>query len=88
MRVKGYIQDRLMKITVLEMNNRTSLKFEYDLLEQTFKFTESLGIPDIEKKVNVDFRNKVMQIFQEMSEMRTSVHHDNLPEDNEFPIII
>ena len=41
MRITGEISDPLMKITVLEMNSRTSIKFEFDSMEQTYKLNDN-----------------------------------------------
>jgi hypothetical protein len=40
MRIVGYIEHPVLKITVMQMNNRFVLKLEANMLEQTYKFHE------------------------------------------------
>ncbi|MBK7870450.1 MAG: hypothetical protein IPJ74_07085 [Saprospiraceae bacterium] len=38
MRIIGYIEHPVLKITVFKMDNKISIKFESGLYEQTYKF--------------------------------------------------
>jgi uncharacterized protein YxjI len=52
MRIVGYIEHPVLKITVMQMNNRFVLKLEANMLEQTYKFHEDDNLrtmADIEK---------------------------------------
>ena len=40
MRIVGQIEHPVIKITVMQMNNRYVLKLEANMLEQTYKFNE------------------------------------------------
>ena len=91
MRIVGHIEDPIMKITVLEMNHRLSLKFEHNLLEQTYKLQVDSGAEELTKLkslVTDEVRTKVMKQFNDMHELRKSLHADAGPETFQFPEII
>ncbi len=74
MRIIGAIHDDLMKITVLEMNLRVSLKFEFDFMEQTFKLNEEFDgnpVKILEDRLTPEVRVKVLETFKQMKETRT-----------------
>ena len=48
MRIIGEIPHDFMKITVFKMNNKLSIKFEHDLLEQIIKFRAGSPVCDLE----------------------------------------
>jgi len=58
MRIIGYIEHPELKITVFKMDNKISVKFEAELLEQTYKFRTSSLLDNIE-----DVRQLVDSIF-------------------------
>lgn len=81
MRIVGFIQHPVLKITVLQMNNRYVLKVEFDMLEQTYKFNEddnlrTLG--DIEKMVDVTFLSECFKRFSEMNMSRGEMYQRNI----------
>lgn len=91
MRIVGYIEDPAMKITVLQMNNRISIKFEWDLMEQTYKLNlgnSSNIMTLLESKLSVEFRRQVMNTFQEMKSSRQQLNQAEDINDIGFPEII
>lgn len=71
MRIIGYIEHPVMKITVFKMDNRITVKFEIGLYEQAYKFRIAEGIEtiqDIKKLVDADFQKKVLDQFEPMHE--------------------
>lgn len=68
MRVLAEIPHPQCKITVFHWNNRYLIKFEKDLLEQTFKVSEfDLTDPgDIQKMLTPTFIERAMQRFLAM----------------------
>ena len=76
MRIIGSIHDDLMKITVLEMNLRVSLKFEFDFMEQTFKLNEEFKgnpIQELEHRLTPAVRIEILETFKQMKDTRTSL---------------
>lgn len=92
MRIIGEFDVDQIKVTVFKMNERISLKFEYNLLEQTYKFRDGSGIStmeDIRNYCNQNTIAQVSQIFKNMGEARSAALSAliNTSED-EFDIII
>lgn len=92
MRIIGEFDLDQIKVTVFKMNERISLKFEYNLLEQTYKFRDGSGISNMEDIRNYCSQNTmthVQEIFKNMAESRSSALSSliNTSED-EFEIII
>ena len=92
MRIIGEFDVDQIKVTVFKMNERISLKFEYNLLEQTYKFRDGSGINSMEDIRNFCSQNtmtKFKEIFNNMAEARSSALSAliNTSED-EFEIII
>lgn len=92
MRIIGEFDLDQIKVTVFKMNERISLKFEYNLLEQTYKFRDGSGINSMEDIRNFCSQNTmthVKEIFKNMAESRSSALSAliNILED-EFDIII
>jgi hypothetical protein len=48
MRIIGEFDLDQIKVTVFSMNERISVKYEYNLLEQTYKFRDGSGIRTVE----------------------------------------
>ena len=66
MRIAGEIPHPILKITVLQMNNRYVLKLEANLLEQTYKFNEDDNLrtfEDVKKLVDEDFLTECIKRF-------------------------
>lgn len=71
MRIIGEIEGHPCKITVFEMEDKISIKYEVDLLEQTYKFRKSAilsNIQDVKKLVDERYINEVMVRFIEMKD--------------------
>ena len=67
MRITGYIEHPVFKITIFKMDNKFSVKFETPQFEQTYKFRIGEGIEneaDIRKLVDGPFITAVAQIFK------------------------
>lgn len=94
MRIAGHIEHPVLKITIFQMDNRFTVKFEDGTLEQAYKFRKSDTInnaADIQKLVDEKFTQDVLQ---QMKALR-NIHQDALarfhPEsddDDEFDDII
>ncbi|MCO6477834.1 MAG: hypothetical protein J5I94_14485 [Phaeodactylibacter sp.] len=71
MRIVGYIDHPVLKITIFQMENKLSVKLESGLFEQIYKFrTGGLvnTVEDIRKLVDDSF---ITEVLQEMSRMRS-----------------
>ncbi len=93
MRIEGYIEHPNMKITIFKMDNKTSIKFETGMYEQTYKFREMEHLNNMEKikeLVNEEFTNNVLAEFQKMHQFKNSALSNFLPkeEEEEFEEII
>lgn len=81
MRIVGNIDHPVLKITVMQMNNRYLLKLEANLLEQTYKFNEDdklRTLEDIEKLVDEDFLKECIKRFAEMNKSRGESYLRNI----------
>ncbi|MDB5226503.1 MAG: hypothetical protein JWN78_696 [Bacteroidota bacterium] len=81
MRIAGIIEHPVLKITVMEMNNRYVLKLEVNLLEQTYKFNEDDHLrtfEDIKKLVDEEFIKECMKRFAEMNKSRGETYMRNI----------
>lgn len=73
MRIIGEFDISGIKTTVFRMNERTSVKFEFNLLEQIYKFRDGSGIEtteDVRRFCSAEFVNKILEIFSSMDEAR------------------
>lgn len=64
MRIIGEIPHDILKITVFKMNDKTSIKFEHNLIEQIIKFREGSGIEtleDVEKLIDQSLLDDVIK---------------------------
>ncbi len=83
MRIVGNIPHPILKITVMQMNNRYVLKVEANMLEQTYKFHEDdrlRTLEDVEKLVDETFLNECIQRFAEMNKSRGESYQRNILE--------
>jgi hypothetical protein len=81
MRIVGYIEHPVLKITVMQMNNRFVLKLEANMLEQTYKFHEDDNLrtmADIEKLVDETFLNECLKRFSDMNKSRGESYQRNI----------
>ena len=77
MRIVGFIEHPIMKITVLQMNNKFVLKVEANMLEQTYKFHEDdnlRSMADLEKLVDETFLQECLQRFKDMNKSRGEMY--------------
>ena len=93
MRIVGYIEHPIMKITLFRMGENYSLKCETGQYEQIFKFRtgESFNHPDaIRKLVDEGFLDAVMEGMQHMRRLKAEAIERNQPagEPEEFDEII
>ncbi|MCB0507711.1 MAG: hypothetical protein R2739_08155 [Chitinophagales bacterium] len=81
MRIVGQIEHPIIKITVLQMNNRFALKLEDNLLEQTYKFNEDdrlRTLEDMDKMVDKTFLDECLQRFLDMNKSRGETYLRNI----------
>jgi len=81
MRIAGYIEHPIVKITVLHMNNRYVIKVEANMMEQTYKFHEDdklRTMADMEKLVDETFINECIKRFAEMNKSRGEMYQRNI----------
>jgi len=81
MRIVGYIEHPILKITVMQMNNRYVLKLEANMLEQTYKFHEDDNLrtmTDIEKIVDETFLQECLKRFSDMNKSRGEMYQRNI----------
>jgi len=93
MRVVGYIEHPVLKITLFQMHNKYSVKFETDLLEQTFKFRTGDAIEnlqDVRALVDAEFISRVEADFERMRNTQQAAFQRFLSkeEGSEFDEII
>ena len=81
MRIVGYIEHPVIKITVMQMNNRYVLKLEANMLEQTYKFNDDDNLrtmADIVKMVDESFLNECLKRFSDMNKSRGETYQRNI----------
>lgn len=81
MRIVGEIAHPIIKITVLLMNMKYSIKMELGMMEQTFKIRESdyvSKLTDIERIIDPVFLDDCIKRFEEMNENFNQTLHRNL----------
>jgi len=93
MRIIGEIQHPTLKITIFKMGERTSVKFENERYEQTYKLGTDdrwAGLESIREWVDADFLEKVLQTFQQMHQAQMGVRsrHFTAESENIFEEII
>lgn len=93
MRIIGYIEHPVMKITVFKDNGKLSAKFETGLFEQTYKFREMdamKNLVDVQGLVDAEYQARVMEHFQTMNQTRNQGLDRFLPkvEEEDFEEIV
>ena len=93
MRILGYLDHPILKITVFKTDTRLSIKFENSNFEQTYKFRpteQTNSLKELQKLVDETFVNQVMTLFQQMEQNFEASFQRNFPEteDDDFPAII
>lgn len=92
MRIIGEIDHPTLKITVFKMNDKVSIKFEQNLIEQIFKFRDGAGIhtlEDAEKWANASILSEIEANFHAMNKARYDALESMMKaQGEEFPTII
>lgn len=93
MRIIGYIEHPVMKITVFKDNGKLSAKFETGLFEQTYKFREMdnlKNLTDVQALVDPTYQAQVLEHFQTMNQIRNNGLDRFLPklEEEDFEEIV
>ena len=89
MRIIGYIEHPVLKISVFKMEHKFSVKFESGFAEQIYKFRQDDTIQqlkDIQQLVDAAFIQKVESILQIMHQERADLLERQFPQtvDNEL----
>lgn len=93
MRILGYLDHPILKITVFKMDTRLSIKFENGTFEQTYKFRVNdhlNSIPELRALVDETFLAKVQARFAAMERDFNAALERHLPPPSadELPSII
>lgn len=92
MRILGHIDHHTLKITVFQMDNRLSVKFESGLYEQTYKFRSGMEInnlADVKAIVDGPFIQAVLEEMNRMNRISNQALSRHLSEgEEEFEEII
>lgn len=94
MRILGYVEHPVYKITVFKMDNRVVLKLENERYEQVYKLgdDERLGtLQQVKALIDTPFLERVTQVFQLMHQNRMTrlaqmASENTLEQD--FPLIV
>ncbi len=73
MRIIGYIEHPVLMITVFKMDDKFSVKFENNLLEQTYKYRGGphlSNLEDVKRLIDEPFMRKVEEMFRQMETTR------------------
>ena len=93
MRIIGYIEHPTLKITVFQMENRISVKFETGLYEQTYKYRtgdQLENLDDVKKQVDPTLIQQVEEMFVNMHQVKNQALKRNMDQgqEDEFDVII
>ena len=93
MRIIGYVEHPIMKITVFKMDDKRAVKFEAGLLEQTYKFRTFEGfstLSEIQHWVDAELIQAVENTFAQMNKQKSAALDRTLPVEiqEEFEEII
>lgn len=93
MRILGYLDHPVFKVTVFKTDTRLSIKFENSDFEQTYKFRpteQTNSLKEINRLLDDSFLEQVGSRFASMKEDFNATFSRNitLPEEDEFPDII
>jgi hypothetical protein len=88
MRIIGYIEHPVLKISVFKMEHKFSVQFESGFAEQIYKFRQDDNIQhlkDIQNLIDEAFIQKVESILQIMHQERSDLLERTFPQtiDNE-----
>ena len=93
MRILGYLDHPLLKITVFKTDTRLSIKFENGDFEQTYKFRpteQTNSLNEINRLMDEEFLSTVLKRFDTMKTDFEAGFTRHFPksEEDEFPDII
>ena len=92
MRILGYIEHPVLKITVFQMDNKLSVKLENNLYEQIYKFRQSEDLnnfEDIRKLVDEKFVEAALAQMANLHQIKQAALNRFLPvEEDDFEKII
>lgn len=90
MRIIDSWSDKGMKITIFHMSGKYSIKFETQLMEQTYKFRDGQfdNIIEIKELLTDDFYNKITSVFNQMDKHKHDMLNAKEQLDTDFDIII
>ncbi len=92
MRIVGEIDHPRLKISIFKNDGKFSLKFEGNLLEQTYKFRDDdrLGsVEDVKRIVDAEFIEKIENILRGMKIAQVAAMERAFPiEEEEFDFIL
>lgn len=93
MRIIGYVEHPIMKITIFKMDDKRAVKFEAGLLEQTYKFRTFEGfstLSEIQRWVDAELIQAVENTFAQMNKQKSTALDKVLPVEiqEEFEEII
>ena len=93
MRIIGYIDHQVLKITLFKMDNKLSVKFENGLFEQTYKFRMSdqlQTLEDIQKLIDEEFIAQVLEELKSMNQIKNKafIRYFKVESDEVFDEII
>ena len=92
MRIIGEFDSNNVKVTVFSMNGRISVKFERDLMEQTYKFRDGSPVrtlEDVQQYCSLETMEAVNRIFEQMHGVRgAALTTMTSAADNSFEFIL
>lgn len=93
MRIIGYIEHPVLKITVFKMDTRLSIKFENSQAEQTYKLRPSEQVntlSDIQQLVDEQLLKTILARFAAMQKDFDDARERHFPADgaDDFPVIL
>ena len=72
MRIIGEFDLGPIKASIFKMNERLSVKYEYQLMEQIFKFRDGSGVKSVEdiQKFSQSIQDDLILAFESMAKLR------------------
>jgi hypothetical protein len=77
MRIIGTIEHPTLRISVFRNDNRTSVKFENERYEQTFKLGDDerfATVAGVQQLVDAQMAEEVSRLFQQMHQLAMTTH--------------
>lgn len=86
MRIAGYIEHPELKITIFQMDNRFTVKFEDSRAEQAFKFRTGPGlqhVQDLRRLIDPTFIDEVSRQMQQLHRLQAEALARHAPPETE-----